>query len=46
MPIYKQVVNYVKKHVLWKEEYLERYYQLKGESIHENLDSIYQAEMI
>ncbi len=22
MPTYKQVVNHVKKHVLWKEEYL------------------------
>lgn len=28
MPTYKQVVNHVKKHVLWKEEYFERYYQL------------------
>lgn len=25
MPTYKQVVNHVKKHVLWKEEYFERY---------------------
>lgn len=26
MPTYKQVVNHVKKHVLWKDEYFERYY--------------------
>lgn len=25
MPTYKQVVNHVKKHVLWKDEYFERY---------------------
>lgn len=44
MPTYKQVVNHVKKHVLWKDEYFERYYRLKDKLIQEDLDSIYQAE--
>lgn len=44
MPTYKQVVNHVKKHVLWKEEYFERYYQLNDKLVQKRLDEIYQAE--
>lgn len=44
MPTYKQVVNHVKKHVLWKEEYFERYYRLNPELVQKRLDKIYQAE--
>lgn len=33
MPTYKQVVNHVKKHVLWKDEYFERYYRLNPELV-------------
>lgn len=44
MPTYKQVVNHVKKHVLWKEEYFERYYRLNHELVQKRLDKIYQAE--
>lgn len=44
MPTYKQVVNHVKKHVLWKEEYFERYYRLNPELVQKRLDKIYQAK--
>ncbi len=44
MPTYKQVVNHVKKHVLWKDEYFERYYRLNPELVQKRLDKIYQAE--
>lgn len=37
-------MNHVKKHVLWKEEYFERYYQLNDKLVQKRLDEIYQAE--
>lgn len=40
MPTYKQVVNHVKKHVLWKEEYFERYYQLNDKLVQKRLDEM------
>lgn len=44
MPTYKQVVNHVKKHVLWKEESFERYYRLNDKWIQKHLDKIHQEE--
>ncbi|EAB8512313.1 hypothetical protein ZJ30_01690 [Salmonella enterica subsp. enterica serovar Typhimurium] len=37
-------MNHVKKHVLWKDEYFERYYRLNPELVQKRLDKIYQAE--
>ncbi|MDI5675197.1 hypothetical protein MJL30_25610, partial [Salmonella enterica subsp. enterica serovar Anatum] len=37
-------MNHVKKHVLWKEEYFERYYRLNPELVQKRLDKIYQAK--
>ncbi|MGS9064257.1 hypothetical protein ACQWHL_26240, partial [Salmonella enterica subsp. enterica serovar Infantis] len=37
-------MNQVKKHVLWKEEYFERYSRLNPELVQKRLGKLYPAE--